>query len=55
MTAGGNWDLVVSTPTGDRQAALSLNTEGTTLKGSEMADGNSVEIFGGTVNGNDVS
>ena len=22
MTAGGNWNLVVSTPTGERQAAL---------------------------------
>jgi adenylate cyclase len=37
------------------QAALSLNTEGTILKGSQMADGNSVEIFDGTVNGNDIS
>jgi len=27
MTAGGNWNLVMSTPTGERQAALSLNTE----------------------------
>jgi hypothetical protein len=55
MTAGGNWNLVMSTPTGERQAALSLNTEGTILKGSQMADGNSVEIFDGTVNGNDIS
>jgi hypothetical protein len=30
---------------------LSLKTEGTTLKGSQMADGNSVEIFDGAVNG----
>jgi hypothetical protein len=55
MTAGGNWNLVMSTPTGERQAALSLNTEGTIRKGSQMADGNSVEIFDGTVNGNDIS
>ena len=55
MTADGNWNLVVSTPMGERQATLSLNTEATTLKGSQMADGNSVEIFDGTVNGNDVS
>ena len=26
MTAGGNWNLVMSTPTGQCQAALSLNT-----------------------------
>jgi len=55
MTADGNWNLVVSTPMGERQATLSLNTEGTTLNGSQMADGNSVEIFDGTVNGNNIS
>lgn len=55
MTVDGNWNLVVSTPMGERQATLSLNTEATTLKGSQMAGGNSVEIFDGTVNGNDVS
>ena len=50
MTADGNWNLVVSTPMGERQATLSLKTEGSTLKGSQMADGNSTEIFDGTVN-----
>ncbi len=34
---------------------LSVKTEGTTLKGSQMADGNSSEIFDGTVNGNTIS
>jgi hypothetical protein len=55
VTADGNWNLVVSTPMGERQATLSLSTEGSALKGSQMADGNSVEIFDGTVDGNDVS
>ncbi len=54
MTADGNWNLVVSTPMGDRRATLSARTEGTALKGSQMAEGNSVEIFDGTVSGNDV-
>jgi hypothetical protein len=31
MTADGNWNLVVSTPMGERQATLSVKTEGTTL------------------------
>jgi hypothetical protein len=48
MTADGNWNLVVSTPMGERQATLSVKTEGTTLKGSQAADGNSTEIFDGT-------
>ena len=55
MTADGNWNLVVSTPMGERQATLSVKTEGTTLKGSQAADGNSTEIFDGTVNGNEIS
>ena len=40
---------------GERHGTLSLKTEGTTLKGSQMADGNSTEIFDGTVNGNEIS
>jgi hypothetical protein len=55
MTADGNWNLVVSTPMGERQANLSLIAEGATLRGSQMADGKSVDIFDGTINGNDVS
>ena len=54
MTADGNWNLVVSTPMGERHGSLSLTTEGTTVKGSQMANGNSTEIFDGTVNGNEV-
>ena len=55
MTADGNWNLVVSTPMGERHGSLSLKTEGTTLQGSQAADGNSTEIFDGTVNGNEIS
>jgi hypothetical protein len=53
--ADGSWNLVVATPMGERHGTLSLKTEGTTLKGSQMADGNSTEIFDGTVNGNEIS
>ena len=55
MTADGNWNLVVSTPMGERQATLSAKTDGKTLKGSQMAEGNSAEIFDGTVDGNAVA
>jgi hypothetical protein len=55
MTADGNWNLVVSTPMGERHGSLSLKTEGSTVKGSQMADGNSTEIFDGTVNGDEIS
>ena len=55
MAADGNWNLVVSTPMGERRATLSLKADGGTLTGSQMADGNTAEIFDGTVNGNQLS
>jgi hypothetical protein len=55
MTADGNWNLVVVTPMGERQATLSARTDGKALKGSQAADGNSAEIFDGTVDGNAVA
>jgi hypothetical protein len=55
MTADGNWNLVVATPMGERRATLSVKTDGGTLKGSQTADGNSADIFDGTVDGNAVA
>ena len=55
MSADGNWNLVISTPMGERQATLSAKADGTVLKGSQAADGNSAEIFDGTVNGDTIS
>ena len=42
-------------PNRQRPATLSVTTDGSTLKGSQQADGNSAEIFDGTVDGNAVS
>ena len=55
MTADGNRSLVVVTPLGERRGTLSLKTEGTTLTGSQSADGNSAEIFDGSVTGDAIS
>jgi hypothetical protein len=55
MTADGDWDLVVTTPLGERRGVLSLRTEGSTLYGSQMSDGNSTEIFDGVVDGTALS
>jgi hypothetical protein len=56
MTADGNWSLIVATPMGERRATLSLKTDGSMLKGGQIADdGKSAEIFDGTVDGNQVS
>jgi hypothetical protein len=47
------WKLVYTD--GRAPRSLSLQTDGTAVKGSQMADGNSTEIFDGTVNGNEIS
>ena len=45
----------MATPLGERQSSLSAKAEGGTLVGSQTADGNSTQIFDGSVNGNNVS
>ena len=55
MAADGNWNIVMSTPMGDRDATLSLKTSGGTLTGTQGADGHSAEIFDGTAKGDDVA
>lgn len=55
MSVDGNWNITMSTPMGDRDATLTLTSAGGTLTGSQSAEGNSAEIFDGTVNGNDVA
>ncbi len=55
MSVDGNWKITMSTPMGERDATLVLASSGNTLSGTQSADGNSGEIFDGTVNGNDVA
>jgi hypothetical protein len=54
MAVDGNWNLTMTTPMGERSATLSLKSAGSALTGTQGADGNSAEIFDGTVNGDDV-
>ena len=55
MAVDGDWNLVMTTPMGERNATLSLKSSGGALTGTQGADGNSAEIFDGKVNGDDVS
>jgi hypothetical protein len=55
MAVDGVWNLVMSTPMGERNAQLSVKTVDGKLTGVQGADGNSGEIFDGTVNGDDVA
>jgi len=55
MSVDGNWNLVVVTPMGERKATLSAKTNGSALTGTQAAEGNSTEIFDGTVKGNEAA
>ena len=55
MAVDGNWNITMSTPMGERKATLNVTSAGGTLTGTQGADGNSGEIFDGTVNGDDVA
>ena len=48
MAVDGNWNIVMTTPMGERKATLTLKNSGGTLTGTQGADGNSGEIFDGT-------
>jgi hypothetical protein len=55
MPVDGNWNIIMSTPMGDRNSTLSVRSAGGALTGTQAAEGNSTEIFDGTANGDDVS
>jgi hypothetical protein len=55
MAVDGNWNITMNTPMGERKATLTLKAAGGNLTGTQGADGNSGEIFDGTVNGDDVA
>jgi hypothetical protein len=55
MAVDGNWNLTLNTPMGERTATLSLKSSGNTLTGTQAAEGDSAEIFDGTVNGDEVA
>src|ERR1017187_9701466 len=55
MAVDGNWNITMNTPMGERKATLTVKSAGGTLTGTQGADGNSGEIFDGTVSGDDVA
>jgi hypothetical protein len=55
MAADGTWNLTMNTPMGERRSTLTLSSSGSTLTGTQEAEGNTTDIADGTVSGNDVS
>ena len=55
MAVDGNWNLTMTTPMGERNATLSLKAADGALTGTQGAEGNTAEIFDGTVSGDAVN
>ena len=55
MAVDGSWNITMSTPMGERNATLTVASAGGTLTGTQGAEGQSGDIFDGTVNGDDVA
>ncbi len=48
MAVDGNWNISIETPIGTRQATLNIAADGSSLTGTQAADGNSTAITDGT-------
>ena len=55
MAADGTWNLTLETPMGERRRTLTLSTADGNLTGTQEAEGNTSDIAGGSISGNDVS
>lgn len=55
MPVDGSWNISMSTPLGEQQARLTLQTEGNVLNGTMEGSAGSTPLTDGTVNGNQVS
>ena len=55
MSVDGSWNLTMETPMGERKATLDVTSAGGALSGKQSAEGDSAEIFDGTVSGDNVA
>ena len=54
MAVDGTWNLVMDTPMGERTSILVAKAVGGKLEGTQSAEGQTTDIFEGTVDGNNV-
>jgi len=55
MSVDGTWNLTLDTPMGEQTSVFKVASSGGKLTGTQSAQGQSADIFEGTVNGNDVA
>jgi hypothetical protein len=49
MAADGTWTITMQTPIGERTSTMTFKEEGATLTGTAAAEGNSTDIYEGSV------
>ena len=54
MAVDGTWTLTMDTPMGERGSTLVVKVAGGKLEGTQSAEGQTAQIFEGSVNGNNV-
>lgn len=55
MSVDGTWNITINSPMGAQQSTLNLKTEGGKLTGTQSAQGNTIDIFDGSVDGANVA
>lgn len=55
MSITGHWKLSITSPMGTQESELKVEGEGSSLRGTQSADGVEGEIFDGSIDGNTVS
>lgn len=55
MSVDGRWEIILSTPMGERKGTLEFVTDGSTLTGSMDTDDGPVAITDGKVSGDTIS
>ena len=55
MSVDGSWKITVNSPMGKQESTLALTASGTTLTGTQSAQGNTADIKDGKVDGDNVS
>lgn len=55
MAVDGTWNISMETPLGTREASLRLQSSGSALTGTMSGEAGSIDIYDGSVNGNQVA
>ena len=55
MSVAGTWKLTIDTPLGRQESVVELAVDGSSLTGSASSNGETIEIFDGSVDGDNAT